>query len=206
MLDKKPDMSPLVLASSSQTRATVLSNAGLGDVAIDPPHVDEDSVKEALRAEGADAAQVADALAELKALAVSRRHPGAFVIGGDQTLDCRGVWFDKPSNIDVARDNLRKLRGQRHTLFAGICVVKDGQRLWHTVEPAYLTMRNFDDGFLDWYLDEVGDDVTGSVGCYRLEGVGAQLFDRIDGDFFTILGLPLLPLLAFLRQHGLVPA
>ena len=206
MTDSQPETAKLVLASSSRTRATVLTNAGLAEVEIDAPQVDEDGVKEALRADGANAAQVADTLAELKAMAVSRRHPNAFIIGADQTLDCNGLWFDKPVDIQDARNNLRKLRGQRHTLFAGVCVVKDGRRLWHVVEPAYLTMRDFDDTFLDWYLASVGEDVTRSVGGYQLEGIGAQLFRRIDGDYFTILGLPLLPLLEFLREHGLVPA
>ena len=193
----------IVLASGSRTRADLLRGAGL-TVEIDPANVDEDAVKESLRAEGASAAQVAEALSDLKALKVSRRHPGALVIGADQTLDCNGVWFDKPPDLDHLRAHLEALSGHRHSLFAGVSVMRDGQRLWGLVEPAHMTMRNLSADFITRYIEAVGEDGLGSVGGYRLEGLGAQLFSRVEGDYFTVLGLPLLPLLGFLRQHGAI--
>ena len=193
----------IVLASGSKTRADLLRGAGL-DVHIDPANVDEDAVKDSLRAEGASAAQVAEALSDLKALKVSRRHPGALVIGADQTLDCNGVWFDKPPDIDHLRGHIEALSGKRHSLFAGVSVMRDGERIWGLVEPAHLTMRSLTPDFIARYVEAVGEDGLGSVGGYRLEGLGAQLFSRVEGDYFTILGLPLLPLLGFLRQHGAI--
>jgi septum formation protein len=124
------------------------------------------------------------------------------VIGADQMLDCKGVWFDKPADRRQARAQLVALRGRTHVLSSAACVYRDGQRLWHAVQQARLTMRPFSDEFLDEYLSAVGDDVTGSVGAYRLEGLGSHLFARVEGDWFTILGLPLLPLLDFLRGQG----
>ena len=193
----------IVLASGSKTRADLLRGAGLA-VDIDPANVDEDAVKDSLRAEGANAAQVAEALSDLKALKVSRRHPGALVIGADQTLDCNGVWFDKPADIDHLRGHIEALSGKRHSLFAGVSVMRNGERIWGLVEPAHLTMRSLTPDFIARYVDAVGEDGLGSVGGYRLEGLGAQLFSRVEGDYFTILGLPLLPLLGFLRQHGAI--
>lgn len=194
---------PLILASASQSRLTVLRNAGL-DPVQDASSVDEDQVKRSLKAEGADAAQVAARLAELKAQETATRHPGALVIGADQMLDCEGVWFDKPADVAQARGHLKSLRGRTHELVTAAVLVRDGACIWHHVDRARLTMRQFSDGFIDGYLDSVGADVCRSVGAYQLEGMGAQLFSRIDGDFFTILGLPLLPLLDTLRGHGIV--
>jgi septum formation protein len=171
-------------------------------VTRDPPRVDEEEMKLSFQGEGADPAACAVALAEAKADRVSRRHPGALVIGADQMLDCEGVWFDKPAGRPQARAQLVALRGRTHVLTSAACVCRDGQRLWHTVQQARLTMRSFSDEFLDEYLSAVGDDVTGSVGAYRLEGLGVHLFARVEGDWFTILGLPLLPLLDFLRGQG----
>ncbi|MTI09079.1 Maf family protein [Curvivirga aplysinae] len=190
----------LVLASASKTRAALLQNAGI-NVTCDPANVDEDSVKIALKGEGASAVQVAETLAELKAQAVSRRHPGVMVIGADQTLDCEGHWFDKPENMDQARENLKFFRGKKHRLNAAVCIVKDGQRLWHVNDPAEMHVRDFSDEWLDWYLNTVGDEICDSVGGYRLEGPGSQLFATVRGDYFTVLGLPLLPLMQFLRGH-----
>lgn len=195
----------IVLASGSRTRADLLRGAGL-DIEIDPANIDEDAVKESLRAEGASAARVAEALSDLKALKISQRHPEALVIGADQTLDCNGVWFDKPADMDHLRGHLQALGGQSHSLFAGVSVMRDGQRLWGLVEPVHLTMRTLSPGFVDRYVAAVGADALGSVGGYRLEGLGAQLFSRVQGDYFTVLGLPLLPLLGFLRQHGAIGA
>jgi septum formation protein len=191
----------LVLASTSRTRASLLQAAGFSTIA-DPPGVDEDEVKAAFRAEGADAGTCATALAEAKAERVSRRRPGKLVIGADQMLECNGLWFDKPPDRDHARAQLVALRARTHMLITAACAFHDGANLWHTVERARLTMRPFSDAFLEAYLASVGDDVTGSVGAYRLEGLGAHLFSRIEGDWFTILGLPLLPLLDFLRGRG----
>ena len=195
----------VVLASASQSRRMLLRNAGI-EARHDVAAVDEDEVKRALRAEQASAAQVAEALAELKALRVSARAPGALVIGADQTLDCQGQPFDKPSDLAHAGGHLRALRGKSHVLNSAVCVVRDGARLWHHIGEARLTMWNFDDAFIDRYLAAVGDKALNSVGAYELEGLGAQLFSRIEGDYFTILGLPLLPLLDFLRNHGAVPS
>ncbi|ALG70300.1 septum formation protein Maf [Azospirillum thiophilum] len=191
----------LVLASGSRTRAAMLEQAGLTAI-LDKPLVDEEEVKEAGRVEGVSADIVAEALAELKAQRITRRHPGALVIGADQMLECEGRWFDKPAGRDAARDQLLALRGRTHRLVSCAVVVRDGERIWHKTDSARLTMRNFSEAFLDAYLERAGEGVLHSVGAYQLEGLGAQLFHRVEGDFFTILGLPLLPLLGFLRVHG----
>ncbi|MCG5241923.1 Maf family protein [Azospirillum doebereinerae] len=196
-----PTQPALVLASGSRTRAAMLERAGLTAI-LDKPLVDEEEVKLAGRAEGVPADAVAEALAELKAQRVTRRHPGALVIGADQMLDCEGIWFDKPADRAGARDQLLSLRGKTHQLVSCAVVLRDGQRLWHKVDRAKLTMRWFSEAFLDDYLDRAGEEVLHSVGAYQLEGLGAQLFQKVEGDFFTILGLPLLPLLGFLRVHG----
>ena len=201
----EPGVPAVILASGSLTRAKLLAAAGLS-VAREAAAVDEAEVKAALKAEGAGAAAVAETLAELKAVKVSRRHPGALVIGCDQMLDCDGRWFDKPASRAAAREQLLDLAGRSHQLLTSIVVVRDGTRLWHHNDTATLTMRRFDAGFVDAYLAAVGDAALASVGAYQIEGLGAQLFARIRGDHFTILGLPLLPLLDFLRNHGVVPA
>ncbi len=189
----------LVLASTSQGRRDVLAGAGLDFVAL-APGVDEDSVKRALGP--IDAAALAIALAERKALAISARHPDALTIGGDQTLACEGRLFDKPATLAEARRHLLALRGRVHVLHSAICVARGGAILWRHVSDARLTMRPFGDAFLDRYVGTCGETLLTSVGAYRLEGPGSQLFDAIEGDYFTILGLPLLPLLAFLRDIG----
>ena len=194
----------LVLASASRSRATMLAAAG-GAFATDPAGVDEAEVKKSLLAEGARPADVAETLAELKAQQVSRRHAGALVIGADQVLECNGVLFDKPPDRAHARGHLQALRGRTHRLHAGVCVIRDGDYLWHANDTADLVMRDVSDAFIETYLDAIGDDALLSVGAYQLEGRGAQLFTRVAGDFFTILGLPLLPLLEFLRGHGALP-
>ena len=195
----------LVLASASTSRRMILLRAGIF-CTVDPANTDKTEIKESLKAERATAMQAAETLAELKARHVARRHPGALVIGADQILDCEGVWFDKPRDRAQAKDHLLALAGKRHTLETAVCVLRDGTRLWHHNARAILRMRNFDAAFIDTYLDAVGDSPLGSVGAYRIEGPGIQFFEQIEGDYFTILGLPLLPLLAFLRVHGTVPA
>jgi septum formation protein len=192
---------PLILASGSSTRARILADAGLPPV-VDPAAVDEEEIRAAFHAEGRDASACATALAESKAIRVSARHTGALVVGADQILECAGRWFEKPADIEAARAQLMALRGKRHTLVSAAAVVRNGSVLWHTIDHAELTMRGFSDGFLDAYIATAGADLLGSVGAYRLEGLGAQLFERVEGDFFTILGLPLLPLLDFLRGNG----
>lgn len=195
--------SNVVLASASKSRGAVLRNAGIL-FEQDPAAVDEVAVKGFSRVRKKSAAHVAKTLAELKAQRVSPRHPGALIIGADQMLQCGGMWFDKPPDMDVARNHLIALRGRTHELLSAVCVVRDGERLWRHLERARLTMHPFSDSFLDEYLAAVGDAVCASVGAYQLESRGAQLFSQIEGDYFTILGLPLLPLLSFLVSQGVV--
>jgi septum formation protein len=135
---------------------------------------------------------------------VARRHAGALVIGADQMLVCEGTWFDKPESVDMAKAQLRALRGRKHELISAVCVVRDATRLWHHRAVASLWMRAFSDAFLERYVAETAEDCTSTVGAYRVEGPGIQLFQRIEGDHSTILGLPMLPLLDFLRNYGAV--
>ncbi len=188
-----------MLASASSARAQVLDGAGIPYLR-DPASIDESVIKSGFRAKGATAA--AAALARAKAEAVSARHQGALVVGADQILECRGTWFDKPADGKRAAAHLRTLRGCTHRLVTAVCVVQDGKRAWHHVETARLTMWAFDDAFIERYLERAGPAALESLGAYRLEGLGIQLFSDIRGDYFTILGLPLLPLLAFLRREG----
>ncbi len=194
----------IILASESRSRRELLQHAGL-HFRAQPARIDETEVKASLRAEQADAAAAAETLAELKAIKVSRYAPGALVIGADQILECEGRWFDKPPDRAGAAAHLRALVGKTHALVTAVCVVRDGVRIWHHREAAYLTMRPLDAAFIESYLDAAGPEVLETVGAYRLEGLGAQLFTKVSGDYFTVLGLPLLPLLGFLREHG-VPA
>ncbi len=192
---------PLILASGSQTRREMLARAGVEMLAEAAP-IDEREIRMSFTAEGRSAEECAEALAELKAARIAGRHPGALVIGADQILDCNGIWFEKPADRDHARAQLQALRGKKHRLVSACVAMRNGARVWHAIDVARLSMRSFSDAFLDDYLGAAGDAVLDSVGAYQLEGLGAQLFDRIEGDFFTILGLPLLPLLAFLRDQG----
>jgi septum formation protein len=192
----------LILASASPSRRQLLANAGLA-FDVEPSGIDEEEMKRSLLAERASPQEIAEKLAELKALRVSGRHGSAMVVGGDSTLACNGRLFDKPPTLEAARKRLLALRGQTHELFSSVVVARSGVRLWHWNERARLTMRPFNEPFLDAYLARAGDTVLTSVGAYRLEGLGAHLFSRVDGDYFTILGLPLLPLLSFLQGHGI---
>lgn len=195
----------IVLASASTARRDILAGAGV-PFTIDPAMIDEAALKTALAAEGSSVEEAAVDLAHMKALRTSRRHPGAMVVGADQILEIDGRWFDKPVDKDEARQTLLALRDRTHALATAACICRDGTRIWHHLETPRLTMRNFSPEFLDRYLEESGDEILSSVGAYRLEGRGIQLFDRIEGSYFTILGLPLLALLAFLRANSVVPA
>ena len=195
---------PVVLASASTARAALLRAAGVA-AAVDAAAIDEAEVKASLRSVQASAANMAQTLAELKAQRVSLRHPGALVVGADQILECDGHIFDKPAELSEARRQLLALRGRHHQLWSAVVLVRDGQRLWHHVGRADLLMREFSERFLDDYLRSAGDAALSSVGSYQIEGLGLQLFAGVDGDYFTILGLPLLPLLDILREQGALP-
>ena len=193
-----------MLASKSAARRAVLDGAGVPYEAA-TAGVDEEAVKVGMLAEGADAREIADALAELKAIKVSRSRT-EFVVGADQTLEFEGKLYDKAETLAEARARLQALRGKPHKLHSAVVVAKEGAPIWREVLTATLTMRDFSDAFLDEYLAHEGEAALGSVGCYRLEGPGVQLFSKIDGDYFTILGLPLMGLLDLLRRHGELPA
>jgi septum formation protein len=196
-------MSAIVLASASATRQRLLRDAGVV-FTLDVACVDETAVIESLAAEKAPARDVAGLLAELKAVKVSARHPQAFVIGADQVLSVGSEIFQKPGTIAGAREQLRRLRGGTHVLSSAAAVARDGSVIWRVVQEARLTMRAFSDAFLETYLADAGEEILGSVGAYHVEGRGIQLFSRIEGDAFTIMGLPLLPLIDFLRLHGML--
>ena len=194
---------PLILASASAARARLLAAAGVA-ARSDPAGIDESEIKRGYRRKDEQAEACAAALAEAKAVAVSRRHQNLLVIGADQILSCNGEWFDKPRDIAEARAQLERLRGRSHELASAVAVVRDGAPAWRHVERARLTMRRFSDGFLDDYLTAMGEELTFTVGGYALEGLGARLFDTVEGDYFAILGLPLLPLLKYLRSEGVL--
>lgn len=190
----------LILASKSAARRAVLDGAGVAYEAK-VAGVDEDAVKTAMLAEGAGPRDIADALAELKAIKISRGSD-AYVIGSDQTLDLDGALYDKAESLEEARDRLKLLRGKTHKLHSAVVVATNGEPIWREIVTAKLTMRDFSDAFLEDYLATEGPHALGSVGCYRLEGPGSQLFSKIEGDYFAILGLPLMGLMDLLRRHG----
>ena len=192
---------PLVLASKSDIRGKILAAAGLR-FEIRPASIDERAVE--AKAGAPEAAAAARLLARAKADAVAATLPGRLVLGADQTLARGNTRFSKPADREAAAGQLRSLRGRTHELHSALALVRDGETLFSFVDTARLTMRDFSDHFLDDYLAMAGRAATQSVGGYQLEGIGIHLFERVDGDYFTILGLPLLPLLAFLRQSGLV--
>lgn len=192
----------LVLASRSATRAGLLRSVGLAFEA-DAAAVDEAEVKDALKATGAEAADAALSLAELKARRVAGRHADALVVGADQILADGTRWYDKPVDRADAGAQLTALAGRRHELVTAACIVQGGVRLWHHVERARLAMRALAPAAIERYLDDVGAAALASPGAYQIEGPGLQLFAAIEGDHSAILGLPLLPLLGFLRGHGI---
>ena len=191
----------LVLASGSAVRARLLRDAGLTFDVV-PSSVDEGAIKRAHSGLALD--RLALTLARAKAAEISATRPKDFVIGADQILECAGTAFDKPKDRAQAAAHLRRLRGQTHRLMTACTIYRAGAEVWSHIGAPRLTMRTFDDDFIDAYLKRAGDAVLSSVGAYQLEGLGAHLFDSINGDYFSILGLPMLPLLAFLRQEGLL--
>lgn len=197
----------LILASGSAARRAMLKAAGLTFEVI-PADIDEAEIRAAMMVDNAcvEAGDIAAALAAEKAAHVARANPGAVVIGSDQVLALGSHFISKAGTVLEARDTLDRLRGRTHELVSAVALAQDDNVLWHAIDSAQLTMRRFSDEFLGTYLSRAGDNVLRSVGCYDLEGLGVQLFERIEGDYFTILGMPLLPLLGELRQRSMVTA
>lgn len=192
---------PLILASGSEVRAHMLRQASVPHH-IEPARVDEEMVKDALIAEDASPRDIADALAELKARKVSEKHRGQLVLGCDQVLDHRGILLSKPQSPDDALTQLRSLRGDRHTLLSAAVICEDGQPLWRHIGVVRLRMHDVSDDYLEGYVDRNWTSIQHAVGAYKLEEEGVRLFSRIDGDYFCVLGLPLLELLSYLRLRG----
>ena len=203
----KSSLSQIILASTSRARREMLAAAGVA-FTVEAADVDEPAIRKTLLAakSAATPPQIADALARAKAEDVSQRHKGSLVIGGDQVLALGTELLTKAKDEAAARATLKKLRGKTHELHSAVALAVDGRVLWTHTGTARLKMRDFSDAFLEEYLTRAGDRIGQSVGAYELEGLGVQLFDKIEGDYFTILGLPLLPLLAELRAHGMIAA
>lgn len=194
----------IILASGSASRRSLLANAGVEATSI-KPNVDEDAAKAAFRAQDMRVPDQAMRLAELKAVKVSRNHSG-LVIGGDQMLNLEGDPVDKPANMAEAANHLRRLSGKAHRLETAIVIAENGEPVWRHMTSPKLTVRPLSETFIDRYLNLAGTEILNTVGAYQLEGIGAQLFTRIEGDYFSILGLPLMPLLDYLRVRGVIAA
>ena len=193
----------LVLASGSASRKRLLTAAGVSFLA-DPADLDEVALTRGLVERGADVVKVACELAGQKALSVSRRHPGKLVLGADSVIAFGGAFLSKCASLEEARALLHKLSSKEHLLVSAAALARDGDLLWTHASPARMTMRSLSHKFLDGYLAQEGSAILSSVGCYHYEGRGAQLFDKVDGDYFSVLGLPLLPVLAELRREGVL--
>ncbi|MDG1530580.1 MAG: Maf family protein [Paracoccaceae bacterium] len=193
----------LILASGSEIRAEMLHRAGV-EFEVMSPMVDEASIKESLMAEGAKPHDIADALAEYKSRKVSMKKPDAFVIGADQILACDGVVYDKAENQDALIQQLKTLRGQVHRLYTAAVIYQGGEPQWRFVKQAKLTMRNFSDQYLLQYVERNWPEISYCVGGYQLENEGARLFHRVEGDYFTVLGLPLIEVLGYLTERGIL--
>jgi septum formation protein len=195
---------PLILASASRSRARILEAAGLAFI-VEPPGLDESAMRQAVSGEGTlTPHDVTEVLARAKAEAVSDLAPKAYVIGGDQILALGETVFSKPDSMEAARRQLLDLSGKTHTLHTAVAVATNGDTVWAETTVATLTMRKLSPGFIGRYLAAAGEEVLNSVGAYQLESLGVQLFDKIDGDYFSILGLPLIPLLDALRREGVI--
>ena len=193
----------VILASASKSRSKILSAVGVSHQVI-PANIDESQVKLKLINTDADPLTIAATLAEMKAQKISCLHTNSLVIGADQVLDYDGEVFNKPKNTDDAKAQLNKLSGKNHTILVSACIFLNGNVLWRFNDKANMEMRPLSNSYIDWYINEFKDQVCETLGAYRIEGLGAQLFTSIDGDFFSILGLPLLPLLKELRIHGVI--
>lgn len=194
---------PVILASNSPIRAHLLRANGV-PFTQRPARVDEDAVRRALQAERAPNRDIVDKLAELKAVKLSAREPGVFVVGADQILVHDGTLISKAETIEAAADTLRRLRGSTHQLLSACVIAQDGQPVWRHIGQARLTMHDFSDTFLDAYVARHETDLLATVGCYKIEDDGASLFTSVQGDYFSVLGLPLLEVLAFLRLRGVI--
>ena len=193
---------PLVLASTSKSRAALLRSAGL-DFTVSPVAVDEENLRAAGLKEGVSTIDMATTLAETKASRVSMTHADALVIGGDQILECEGKWLSKPKDRAMAKEHLEFLSGRKHQLVTAGVVYKGGARIWHYCSRPEIEIRKVDATTIDQYLDAIGDTAFETPGVYQIENLGAQILSKIDGCPYAVLGLPLLELLAFLREHGL---
>ena len=193
----------LILASASEIRQQLLRNAGV-NFSVELAKVDEESMRQALEAEAASPRDIADALAEMKALKVSGKHPGSMVIGCDQVLDFEGGILAKPETPQEAQDQLHRMRGKRHDLISAVVICEAGRPVWRLVGSVKMTMKNVSDAYLQGYITRNWSSIRHSVGAYKLEEEGVRLFERVEGDYFTVLGLPLLGLLSYLEQRGVL--